>query len=119
VPRQGGALAVIADEGIRKGVGNMLQRNEIQNPMEAPEVRGAIPEAADSLKIEEVLRRAHEIHRRHGGIFGYDFEDWVQAWSDLPAGRSRKNFEPAAETDFEEVAGDTQEASNSWLRYDN
>ena len=119
MPRQGGALAVIADEGIRKGVGNMLQRNEIQNPKEAPEVHPAIPEAADALKIEEVLRRAHEIHRLHGGIFGYDFEDWVQAWRDLPAGRSRKNFELAAETDFEEVADATQEASNSWLRYDN
>ena len=97
----------------------MLQRNEIQNPKEAPEVHPAIPEAADALKIEEVLRRAHEIHRRHGGIFGYDFEDWAEAWGILSADSSQTNFEPAAETDFEEVAGDSKEASESWLRYDN
>ena len=50
----------------------MLQRNEIQNPMGAPEVHPAISEATDALKIEEVLRRARQIHRQHGGIFGYD-----------------------------------------------
>jgi hypothetical protein len=26
-------------------------------------------------KIEEIFRRAQEIHREHGGVFGYDFED--------------------------------------------
>jgi hypothetical protein len=34
----------------------------------------------DALNITEVVRRAHEIHRQHGGLFGYDYEDWVQAW---------------------------------------
>jgi hypothetical protein len=97
----------------------MLQRNEIQNPMEAPEVHPAISEATDALKIEEVLRRARQIHRQHGGIFGYDFEDWAEAWRILSADSSRANFEPAAETEFGEVAGDTKEASESWLRYDN
>src|SRR5580704_19314183 len=97
----------------------MLQRNEIQNPMEAPEVHPAISEATDALKIEEVLRRARQIHRQHGGIFGYDFEDWAEAWGILNVNSSRTSFEPAAETDFEEAAGDTKEASKSWLRYDN
>jgi hypothetical protein len=62
----------------------MLQRTEIQDPREAPEMRAASPQAPqmkDALKIEEILRRAREIHRQHGGMFGYDFEDWVQAWS--------------------------------------
>jgi hypothetical protein len=62
----------------------MLQRNEIQGPMEAPEMRAASPQSRDALKIEEILWRAREIHRQHGGMFGYDFEDWVQAWSELP-----------------------------------
>jgi hypothetical protein len=30
--------------------------------------------------IEAILRRAHEIHREHGGIFGYDWDDWIEAW---------------------------------------
>jgi hypothetical protein len=35
------------------------------------------------MNIGEVLRRAREIHRQHGGIFGYDFEDWARAWSEV------------------------------------
>jgi hypothetical protein len=69
-----------------------LERNEIQDPMEAPEMRTASPQAPqmkDALKIEEILWRAREIHRQHGGMFGYDFEDWVQAWSEPPERSSR------------------------------
>ncbi len=33
--------------------------------------------------IENLLRRAHEIHRQHGGILGYDLEDWLQAENEL------------------------------------
>jgi len=33
--------------------------------------------------IENLLRRAHEIHRQHGGILGYDLEDWLQAEREL------------------------------------
>jgi hypothetical protein len=97
----------------------MLQGNEIRNPMEAPETGAAITEAADALKIEEVLQRAHEIHRRHGGIFGYDFEDWVQAWSDLPGSGSRQDFAVAGETGPEAIIGDGTEVSESCFRYDN
>jgi hypothetical protein len=62
----------------------MLRRNEIQDPMEAQEVRAVRVKPTDALAIEEVLRRARQIHRQHGGVFGYDFEDWAQAWSELP-----------------------------------
>ena len=31
------------------------------------------PKAIDGLKIDEILRRAQEIHHEHGGVFGYDF----------------------------------------------
>jgi hypothetical protein len=47
-------------------------------------VRAANPAAIDGLKIDEILRRAQEIHHEHGGVFGYDFEDWLQAWQELP-----------------------------------
>lgn len=48
------------------------------------ELGSADSEAADAFGIEQIVRRAHQIHREHGGFFGYDLEDWVQAWRDLP-----------------------------------
>jgi hypothetical protein len=30
--------------------------------------------------IEAIVRRARQIHREHGGIFGYDLDDWNEAW---------------------------------------
>ena len=47
--------------------------------------------------IEDILRRAREIHRQHGGVFGYDFEDWVQAWSEVPERSSRTKLPLADE----------------------
>ena len=79
----------------------------------------AIQEAAEALKIEDVLRRARQIHRQHGGIFGYDFEDWVQAWSGFPASNGRTDFELAGEMDPQARAGHTQEVTESCFRYDN
>jgi len=38
---------------------------------------------AGAMQIEMVLNRAHEIHRAHGGLFGYDLEDWLQAEREL------------------------------------
>jgi hypothetical protein len=40
-------------------------------------------EAADGGQakgIEAILSRARQIHREHGGIFGYDLDDWTEAW---------------------------------------
>ena len=44
----------------------------------------ANPEGIRGLNIDEILQRAREIHHEHGGVFGYDFEDWIQAWEELP-----------------------------------
>jgi len=71
----------------------MLQRNKIRDPIGTPEMRVASPEAREVLKIEEILRRAREIHRQHGGMFGYDFEDWAQAWSARPERSSGTELE--------------------------
>jgi hypothetical protein len=34
---------------------------------------------SEGLHIEEILHRAHQIHRSRGGLIGYDLEDWLQA----------------------------------------
>lgn len=68
------ALVVTADQSSRKGLGNMLQRNEIRDPMETMKMRAAspqmpqMPEIEDGLEIEKILRSAREIHRQHGGM---------------------------------------------------
>jgi Protein of unknown function (DUF2934) len=36
-------------------------------------------EVSEGVHIEEVLQRAHQIHRDRGGLIGYDLEDWLQA----------------------------------------
>ena len=36
----------------------------------------------EGLRIEEILHRAHQIHRARGGLIGYDLEDWLQAERD-------------------------------------
>ena len=48
-------------------------------------MHAANPDANGMAKIEEIFRRAQEIHRERGGMFGYDFEEWLQAWGDRPS----------------------------------
>ena len=62
----------------------MRSQTSANHQSETRDVPATSPEATDGLKIDEILRRAHEIHHEHGGVFGYDFEDWLQAWEELP-----------------------------------
>ena len=52
--------------------------------VETQDTRAADSQANDGLRIDEILQRAQEIHRENGGMFGYDFEDWLEAWGELP-----------------------------------
>jgi len=81
----------------------VLQHNDIRVVKETPETHAAGFRNGDSLKIEEVLRRAREIHRQHGGVFGYDFEDWAAAWRGLPESNSGPDFRFAGENGDELV----------------
>ena len=62
----------------------MRSENEVHDRFETQDVYAANRDASEMTKIEEILRRAQEINREHGGMFGYDFEDWLQAWRELP-----------------------------------
>jgi hypothetical protein len=57
----------------------MSIRGEIEDRGELQEAVFTDGEIREGLKIEELLRLAHEIHRAHGGLFGYDLEDWLEA----------------------------------------
>jgi hypothetical protein len=62
----------------------MRSENEVHDHFETRDLCASNPDPNEMAKIEEILRRAHEINREHGGMFGYDFEDWLKAWRELP-----------------------------------
>ena len=58
-------------------------------------------EINDAMWIEEILNRAHEIHRAHGGLFAYDLEDWLEAEREL-AHSTHAPSRPVEETTYVE-----------------
>ena len=62
----------------------MILSSTMPQQLEVPAQDAAQPQTSDGFRIEEILRRARQIHREHGGLFGYDFDDWAQAWAELP-----------------------------------
>jgi len=69
----------------------MSSQNELDDQFETKDMRGANLEVNEAVKIEKILRRAKEIHRERGGVFGYDFEDWFQAWRELPSDAAKRS----------------------------
>ena len=61
----------------------MLGRHKIRSERESQEAHLENLELENARTIENLLHRAHEIHREHGGILGYDLEDWLQAEKEL------------------------------------
>jgi hypothetical protein len=62
----------------------MCRQIDTNDRVDMQDMRAADLQANDGLRLDEILERAQEIHREHGGILGYDFEDWVQAWGEIP-----------------------------------
>ncbi len=62
----------------------MILSSAMPHQIEVPVQDVIQPRARDEFRIEVILRRARQIHREHGGFFGYDFDDWAQAWAELP-----------------------------------
>lgn len=87
----------------------MLQR--IIDRTELPDLRATNTETGTALNIEEVMRRARQIHRQHGGIFGYDFDDWVLAWSTVTERNSGTFSAPPDEIEAALGIGDLAKAT--------
>jgi hypothetical protein len=84
----------------------MILTSAIPDLSEIAELGSVDSKATDTFRIENIVRRAHQIHREHGGFFGYDFEDWVLAWRDLPQTASGKQTEQVGENSSEFVPGE-------------
>ena len=41
--------------------------------------------------IEDVLRRAQQIHKQQGGFWGYGFDDWARAWRETSQADSQSD----------------------------
>ena len=86
----------------------MLSHSKVAEQIELQGVIFNGDAVGDALQIEEVLNRAHEIHRAHGGLFGYDLEDWLQAEREL-VGRNRRGQFQVEETAHAEPDARIQE----------
>ena len=69
----------------------MSSQNEVHEGFETKDMRWENPEVNEAVKIEKILRRAKEIHHERGGVFGYDLNDCLQAWDELPGARAEMN----------------------------
>src|SRR5258708_13101575 len=71
----------------------MRAENVLNGRVGTRDIRVADSEVSDGVEIEEILQRAREIHSERGGVFEYDFEDWLQAWRELTERGSRRASE--------------------------
>jgi hypothetical protein len=60
----------------------MLQANATQHEIEIPQNTAVNSQAGGDFPLKRIVQRARQIHREHGGVFGYDFDDWSQAWGE-------------------------------------
>jgi hypothetical protein len=81
----------------------MILSSAMPHQIEIPVQDAAQPQARDGFRIEEILRRARQIHREHGGFFGYDFDDWAQAWEEPPRTAVRAEVQSVGAKEAESV----------------
>jgi len=86
----------------------MLSHDKIAETIDSQEVMFDEEAVYRASQIEEILNLAYQIHRSHGGLLGYDLEDWLQAQREL-AGRNRADQFRVKETERVDSAERNQE----------
>ena len=75
----------------------MLIASAVQGQIEVQEPVAIESQAQGGVEIEKIILRARRIHREHGGLFGYDFDDWARAWSEAKGSSSPNESKAASE----------------------
>jgi hypothetical protein len=97
----------------------MLSHDKIAETIESQEVTFDEETVHEASQIEELLNLAYEIHRSHGGLFGYDLEDWLQAQREL-ASRNRAGLFRVKETERVDSAERNRERNcEQWFGLNN
>jgi hypothetical protein len=73
---------------------NMHLHSKVTERIELEDGIFSQDEVIEGLHIEEILHRAHQIHRAHGGLIGYDLEDWLEAEHELFEKNRSEHFQP-------------------------
>ena len=60
----------------------MLLTDLTERDIESPQTVATASPAETESRLMQVVRRARQIHRERGGLFGYDFDDWSEAWGE-------------------------------------
>jgi hypothetical protein len=89
----------------------MLSRSKVARQLELQETIFNGDAVSEALRIEEVVNRAHEIHRAHGGLIGYDLEDWLQAERELIERNQPAHFQAEATSQSEPPSEDQERNS--------
>ena len=94
----------------------MLSHDEVAEKIESQEMTFGEKAVGEALQIEQVLNRAYEIRRAHGGLFGYDLEDWLQAEQELAEKNRTSEFRTEAAAHVDSTPVDQERKSEQCLR---
>lgn len=61
----------------------MILQDNVAGQIELQDEIFTVDAVSEASQIEQIMNRAHEIHRAHGGLLGYDLEDWLEAEREL------------------------------------
>lgn len=86
----------------------MLSHNRVAGQIELQNAIFSGDAIGEALQIEKVMNRAHEIHRAHGGLIGYDLEDWLQAERELFDRNRPDHFQVEESAQAEPLAWDRE-----------
>src|SRR5438309_439767 len=70
---------------------NMLLFSAVAPVVETTNAAATDSQGRSGSLIEDVLRRAQQIHKQQGAFWGYGFDDWARAWRDTSQADSQSD----------------------------